>query len=374
MLSTSSRTKVPHYWEDFPDSGLTPKPLRIARHRKSNQSDPVTLTRLPSLPNGRTEGDHSQRNQRNDFTNLGKHRRIGPNFLNVATQETRPDTLIAKEPLASAEDVYADLPRFAFMDTVLGSHAYARAAKIESRPVSIRIVTTGIIERSGLSGRAHKSSSMASVPTSFWNPRRAVTASRGVPRTMDSTIGIQDHVLREKPSAKQRLMNRVMSGLTNRSLSSSAASNDIYRKFDRPRDDTQCQNQQNNGAIANIRRSISSAGTVEYSGSELESVLSAFPTPPTTASPSPTSPSMSRDVSASSPILQQYRILREPETITTMEPQITLTAEYDHLSSHGEETMLVAIDVEGTLSGTISGMDSWSHRFGVDMVVVVDNS
>ena len=122
------------------------------------------------------------------------------------------------------------------------------------------------------------------------------------------------------------------------------------------------------------RRSVSSAGTDDYGGSELDGTLSAFPTPPTTTDTSPTSPPMTEFASSSRPVSQQYRSLRKPEDAAVLGVKLTLSPEYDQLSPDNGKSMFVAIDVEGALNTTTSGQNLWSQHTGLDVVVIIDNS
>lgn len=262
-----------------------------------------------------------------------------------------------------------------FVDAELGGHADARAANTEARPASTRAVTTGAFKKTDFLRPINDEPLVPLVPTPLRRSRRrAVTGNEGYHGHIESMTGTSDHGLLKQSSTRHRLISRVMSGLINRAHPNHAESKDGNSTMQPPHNDTTDCNTRDMDKIDTTRRSVSSAGTDDYGGSELEGALSAFPTPPSTASASPTSPTSIGFATSSRPISQQHRSLRKPEDAAAMGVQLTLTPEYDQLSSDNGKTMFVAIDVEGALNTTISGQNLWSQHTGLDMVVIIDNS
>lgn len=57
-----------------------------------------------------------------------------------------------------------------------------------------------------------------------------------------------------------------------------------------------------------------------------------------------------------------------------MGAELRLTPEYDDFGSDDGHSLLVAIDIEGTMNKTTNGQSLWSQHTGLDLAVVIDNS
>lgn len=110
-----------------------------------------------------------------------------------------------------------------------------------------------------------------------------------------------------------------------------------------------------------FRQSSSSMRTDTYSESDHHHALAAFPTPPTSTTTSSIRP-------------ERFRELCTPADAVLMGAELTLTPEYDHLSSEEGRSMLVSLDIKGTTNSSSSVQEVWSEHTGLDVVVVIDNS
>ena len=97
-----------------------------------------------------------------------------------------------------------------------------------------------------------------------------------------------------------------------------------------------------------------------------------YPTPPTSGATSSTAVD-SLD-SHRSTLPERLRELCKPADAALMGAELTLTPEYDELSSEKERSMWVSLDIKGTTNLTSSVQDVWSQHTGLDIVVIIDNS
>jgi len=381
MFSSDGRPECSEYNGCFADQELTPKPLRIAKQRKSRSSNPVTINHLPSLPNPCSHHastpirrssvqsnftpldlSHqdpavptSQWSRRNTSLHIDKQRRSDPGHTSIAACSYVPDAMAASNSLPSFMGPRSRHTPI-IVDTALTSHADESKTVTAARHAGTRAVTTFPFEKTD-------------VQRLKTDIQRFITDEPLIPPAHTPWART-----RKQPSTKHRLISRVMSGLTNKAHTSHAASREGSQTMQPPQTDALSSTSPVAVTLDVVRRSVSSAGTDDYGGSELDGTLSAFPTPPTATDTSPTSPTTTGFASSSRPVSQQYRSLRKPEDAAVLGVKLTLSPEYDQLSPDNGKSMFLAIDVKGALNTTTSGQNLWSQHSGLDVVMIIDNS
>lgn len=407
MFSSDGRPECSEYNGCFADQELTPKPLRIAKQRKSRSSNAVTINHLPSLPNPCSHHastpirrssvqsnftpldlSHqdpavptSQWSRRNTSLHIDKQRRSDPGHTSIAACSYVPDGMAASNSLPSFMGPRSRHTPI-IVDTALTSHADESKTVTAARHAGTRAVTTFPFEKTDVQRlktdiqRFITDEPLIPPAHTPWarTRRRAVTANEGIHKSMESEMGTPCHGQSKQPSTKHRLISRVMSGLTNKAHTSHAASREGSQTMQPPQTDALSSISPVAVTLDVVRRSVSSAGTDDYGGSELDGTLSAFPTPPTATDTSPTSPTTTGFASSSRPVSQQYRSLRKPEDAAVLGVKLTLSPEYDQLSPDNGKSMFLAIDVKGALNTTTSGQNLWSQHSGLDVVMIIDNS
>ena len=390
----------------FGDPDLTPRPLRV--HKQEQIGTAITINPSLSLSKSQTQkisqalapskkhwaqvnssqldlcrqhlaAPTSQWARRNAFLHVHKQRQSEPIISNTASLNaisTEPIGFSASDPPARTRDSCPTMSE-------LGSYSDSSKAIVRSKPSSRRAFTAANHKSQNLLSPVHEVSSSASAYSAQQKgQRRAVTNMEISYKDLNTLNSIPHPKLRKQHSAKNSLVSRMISGLTSRTHVSNAASRGernarlIPRTFSTPTPSPTSED------ILSSRKSTSSTGTDAYHGRKIDNALAAFPTPPTSAATSPTAAvsfdsghSMSRH-SMSRPSMDRTRIkeLCKPANAILMGAELTLTPEFDQLSSAEERTMLVSLDIKGTTNSTSSVQDTWSQHTGLDIVVVIDNS
>lgn len=377
----------------FEDPDLTPKPLRIAKRRDLGDSGALsTLSTISSWSTQQTlvpvrRSSISTRSTQLDLSQQ-ESASISPPWLrrhtslhvrkqrgsNSSTSSAASTTMGCAAGSSFSE--HRGLLRDSCAHRMSEQEAERSSTEIMTntpfRPTATRAFTAGDFEKADLLNPINDEP-MASAPTAIIaGRRRAVTTDVSFHSEAGSTKSDNDHVLRSQPSFKNRLITRMMSGLTHRTQTNQVIVTDQDRNAQILTTRAVCPDSQTSDSMGASRRvSGSSARTEPRSRNDLDDALAAFPTPPTSNESSPTNPG-SFTVSHLNP--RRYRNLSTPEDATIMGAELRLTSEYNQLSSDSENSMLVAIDIQGTLSTALSGQSLWSHHTGLDVVVVVDNS
>ena len=381
----------------FGDPDLTPKPLRILkREQQTRTSTTDTVDSSLSIHKSQTQGNlqalapskkcinrvnstqldlslqnlaapTSQWARRNTFLHVHKQRHSEPIDANTAA-------LIAayKEPIglslpARSRDSCPTMSQ-------LGNSSDARKAITTARPASIRAVTTGTYKGQNPLSPVHEVSSSTSASSAALRTgqRRAVTNVEAFCKDLDTFDPVPHRKIRKQSSSKNSLMSRVMNGFANRNHVSHAASRGGYDATRAPPNSSPAALSRAREDRHAFRQSDLSTETDNYCGRNLQNARAAYPTPPTSSATSSTTAG-SID-SRPSTKLQRFRELCKPADVVLMGAGLTLTPEYNELSSEKGRSMWVSLDIKGTTNSTASVQDVWSQHTGLDIVVVIDNS
>lgn len=379
----------------FGDPDLTPKPLRISKreqvgtltdgvanssvslrkseiHRNLQALAPSKRfsTRVKSTQLDLSLQDlaapTSQWARRNTFLHVHKQRQSEPINTNTALL-----TMTPKEPIGFSFNPPARSRKSCPTMGELGSSPDASKAITVARPPSTRAFTTGTNRRTNPLNPVHEVLSSPSASSALQgSQRRAVTNAEAFYKTLDPMKSLPHRGLRKQRSFKNNLMSRVMSGLTNRIHVSHAAPLDREYATPIPLDLPPAIPSQARENMHASRQSYSSTET-EY-GSGHHNALAAFPSPPISNATSPTTAGSPN--SRPSIMSKRFRELCRPADAVLMGAELTMTPEYDQLSSEKGRSMLVSLDIKGSTNSTSSVQDVWSQHTGLDIVVVIDNS
>jgi len=375
---------------DFEDSDLTPKPLRIVKCGSPRKSGSVDMspalvtsstrhtlvpTRSSSISSGSTQillppldsasATKSWSGRRRSLQ-MHKQRRSDP----VNNSSTTASIRSGVTTNFTIHETRGRLPHYRRLSDMIDSGAARRnscdaQARTAARPTGSRSFTTGAFKTTKFHSPVNDEPLPLAPTPMATGGRRAITAVaiRGQGEAMED-VGAP--VLRREPSFKHRLIARMMGGLSHKSHIGHTTAIDTGR--------SPLNLEGLSGAHPQILDDMDSSGRTSSSSEEtdtLNSALASFPTPPTSNEASPTAfgsfPNSRSEI-------WRYREICKPEETTIMGAELRLTAEYDELSSDDGHSMLVAIDIEGTMKKATSGQGLWSQHTGLDVAVLIDNS
>lgn len=382
----------------FGDPNLIPKPLRVSKRKQGEKSAPGTVGSSLSIRKSQTHHNlqtlapskrpftwvnstqldlslqdlaapTSQWGRRNTFLHMHKQRQSEPINTNTAVL-----TATSKEPIGFSPFNPPARSRESFPTmSQLGSSSDACKSITAIRPASTRAFTTGTYKRPGLLSPVHEASSSPSASSALrGSHRRAVTNVEDFYKDLDTSKSLRHHRLRKQRSIKNSLMSRMMSGLTNRTHVSHAASEVGNHTKQGLQEFSPATSSRAREDMQALRQSSSSTETDTYCGSNHRDVLAAFPTPPMSYATSPTTAGSLSP--GNSPRQKRFREHCTPANAVLMGAELTLTPEWDQLSSEKGRSMLVSLDIKGTTNSAASVPDVWSQHTGLDVVVVIDNS
>ncbi len=390
MSNSQTTPEKSRYSGGFEDLDLTPKPLRIIKRgspRNSGSADisptlstsstqhiivpnrsssfSSSSTQIEPSPLGSASATTSWSGRRRSLQ-IHKQRRSDPVSNRSATASLRSE-------VSTNSTVYENrgpLPHYRHMSDMIDSGVAQRSssdvqARSATRPAGSRALTIGALNTNNFPSPINDEPLPLAPTTVPTGGRRALTAV--APRGQgEATKHVDGLVLRREPSFKHRLITRMMHGLSHRSHISHARTQDPGRS---PPilENSLGSHPQVLEAMDSSRPTSSSSGRTDT----LDSALASFPTPPTSNEASPTA---FGSFSGSHSEARRDRELCKPEETAIMGAELRLTAEYDELSQNNDCSMLVAIDIEGTMNKTTSGQSLWSQHTGLDVAVVIDNS
>ena len=214
--------------------------------------------------------------------------------------------------------------------------------------------------------------SSTSAPFVPHGKRRAAT-SAGIDHNLADLKELEDILGREisrRPSIKQRFVSRMMNGLSNKPKDSYEAelpdqrSHTLHKALPGILDTS---------VKAHPSRArpgmVSSTTTVSNLDGDFDTVIAAFPTPPSSNITSPTT-SASYETSR----IDWASTLRKPQDVPVLGVELNLTSEVPKLSSDGGQSIFVALEVKGLVSAPKLSYEASSDLYGLDIAVIIDNS
>lgn len=173
-------------------------------------------------------------------------------------------------------------------------------------------------------------------------------------------------VLRRNPSFRHRFFTRVRGSLSHRSHIGYTTINGSSKDNPNLERNLNLDGQIIKAMAPSNRTSASSEETDTF-----DSTIASFPTPPTSHEGSPT---LFGSFSSCQLEPRHHRELCKPEKTAIMGAELHLTAEYDEANAENGSSMLVAIDIEGTIKNTNTDQGVRSQHTGLDVAVIIDNS
>ena len=382
----------------FGDPDLTPKPLRISKREHARTSTAGTISSLFPIHKSQTQGDlqalapsnepssctpldlslqdlaapTSQWARRNTFLHVHKQRQSEPintKPASVTKTSKEPNETLGLLSVGSPARSRKSCPTM----SQLGNTSDTGTAVSATRPASIRAFTIGTFRKSNPLSPVHEVSSLNSVsPALRTRQRRAVTNAEAYYRDRNKFETSPHRLTQKTISAKNNLISRVMSGLTNRNHNSHAASRGGYDAMPTPSEHSPATSSRSRETKHVFKRSDSSIETDTLSERSPQHARGAYSTPPTSrATSSTTAGSVDSHHSNMPP---RFRELCQPADTVVMGAELTLTPEYDELRTGKEQSMWVSLDIRGTANSPSTVQDVWSQHTGLDIVVVIDNS
>jgi len=225
--------------------------------------------------------------------------------------------------------------------------------------------------------RRTRAGSVPTAPMPFANDTRsrAVTVGSmqsGIPDSTSQHLGTLKPSWTQ-PSLRQRLLSRVMSGVSSKSQTSHAT-------MEREAVDSKVHGNHSGeaeraGDVQEFGRSrpstASTIKTVSTFGGNLEIALAAFPTPPTSTVTSPTTlSSFETSRTTSTPA----RRLVQPTINAISGAQLNLLPEIDQLSLDAGKSVFVAVEITGAVGPMEGSYDISVRPKGLDVAVVIDST
>ena len=354
------------------DPELTPKPLRIAKRASLRRSESINTSRtfstfstLQTLVPTRSSSVHSTHakpdlSQSNAIPRTSFNARVSPNPLQNYPTNTAAGTRFGASRFSTTSETHRqsfDQIRHDLTENTERKGPAEVWASTAAKFKGTRAFTTGSLRWADCHSHVDDEGLSYAQPTPLSIQRRVATDA-----ALDCDIG---HALHKKSSFGKGFITRIVSNLSHRPRTSTTTATKSY-----PSKDMQANFTGRPEPMEPVERLSDSSGR-ESNNSDLESALAAFPTPPTSSG---TSPRPSETLRGTPFTSRTYRSLRTPEDASIMGAELKMTAEFDELDFDKGDSMLIAIDMEGSTKSTASGQDLWSQHVGLDVVVIIDNS
>ena len=388
-----SPTRTMKDYDSLPDLDLTPRPLKIVKGRKNQHSSTLDsdidsstlsppklrLSRKSPLPRrstsltGQTQLDLSIRNpsepvspwsRRHAFLNVPRVQCPAPHSRAASAAERTSECLrliggvptnasVALDENASTCGLQGDRrPRKGHKDDA------QNATRSFSEAVPPMRVDSSLLQRGGRPEHQHTRINKQRPPVAGVNPDTGLQRHHEAV-LLDKTNHV--HVPRRQPSLKHRLLNRMMSGLSN---------------HPHPKVEASCEASQIEAnppgfemdTSASHRSSVGSS-TIPDSASDLEFALSVFPTPP---SSTVTSPVASRSRASSGVFPRDCYTFSTPYYSPTIGVDLRLISEDDHYIP-GQDAFL-AVEINAVPLYGNGKEHTWYESNALDVAVVIDNS
>lgn len=386
---------LPHsYARGSLEANLTPQPLHIykRRHQRnlsasseclpmmSDEPESPTSSRQPSVQKSRTQIDLSRRKSSScrDGTieeplNVRKQRRSDPVHAasgNTAAGKLFGVTLSYPPARPRRRGEYDVAPSMRDLNLMYGANnPVSRGPFTHKRALTVpSTCTTSLLNPFP----DRPSIPPAPTPSIASCQRRAVTleeSQHSLAKLRDPEFCLEQ-AISNQPPLKQSWVSRVMNGLTNRPKASYGAAqlgervNPLHKALPNI---SYPSNQPH--PVRSRSDTISSIENESILGGDLDTVIAAFPTPPSSSVTSPTtlaSPEISR--------MSWVTALRKPEDVPVIGAELSIIPELLKLSSNGGQSMYVAIEIAGVVAplATTYGTPVNPHR--LDVAVIIDNS
>ena len=253
-------------------------------------------------------------------------------------------------------------------DVVSGSHP---------KSVPVRAVTTGSLVKNMPSIPARSCSVSATPIVLNAKQQRHGLSDTSNNATRHTDVGCQrEPKLERKPSIRDRIVSKVVSGLITKKFQLSHPVMERRRGVRPPDEASHSGLVGCNHAPAARRRSdtVSSIASDSATSSELERTLLLFPTPPNSNVTSPTTLGSHEQRASLEGACSNHRVLCDLNQNIIMAAEVNVTAESERLWSDSEQTVLLAIELKGVLCLPKGGIGASVQSKALQVVVIIDNS
>ena len=377
------------------ESDLVPHPLRIMRreNQKTRSASSVFLrtadceqkalfsSRQPSMRKSHTQTDLSNHKTSSkssaiaESLNIRKQRRndLGharPGKASIGTKSLSGITLsYPPAPLRPNEDHNLASPTQSVNAIFNRETPRFRADRARDRAVTCPSSSNP----GSLGSFLGKPSTLSEqIPVVDRGQQRAVTSTATLHSLADLKkleVSLGQEIGRRR-SIKQRFVSRMMNGLNSKPKARFDAVHPIERPYAQQSALTNILDTSIESRPSRARADmIPSTTTESYLGSDFDTVIAAFPTPPSSSIASPTT-SASYETSR----LDWAAILQKPEEASVLGVELRLTSELSKLSSDSGQSMFVTIEVKGALNVPNTPCEALTNVQGLDIAVIIDNS
>ena len=396
---TMDESSTSFQYADMHDTCVTdliPEPLRIFKQRHQrvssassecfpmthNEQDISVSSRRTSVPKSHTQVDLSRRKSTSSRCstigvplNVRKQRRSDP------APASSGNSSIASGRLPGVTLSYPPA-----RPKLRGEHDFTPSMRdlnlrfLKSNPnpqahhAQERSVTVSSIRDAGLLNTYSDRPSMPLAPASSIScgRRRAVTSaethhSLAELQNLEKTL---EQEISRRPSVKQRFVSRMMNGLSNKRKVSNGAAQPGERLNVLPTTVPNILDTSNNSHPIRTRsETISSIGTESILGGDFDTVLAAFPTPPSSNVTYPTTLT-----SSETSRIDWATTLRKPDDVPVVGAELTMTPELSKLTSDGGQGMYVVVEIKGAVSPLETAYEALLDPPKLDIAVIIDNS
>ena len=376
---------------------LVPEPLRICKQRHQrvssasseclpsmthNEQNICVSSRRASVPKSRTEVDLSRRKSSSsrrstigEPLNVRKQRRsdpapgrsgsssIGPGRLPGVTLSYPP----ARPRLRGEHDFTPSIRD-------LNLHFLKSNPDPQAHRAHERSVTVSSIRDAGLLNTFSSRPLMPLAPALSipCGQRRAVTLTEPLHnlaelQNLENTL---EQEISRRPSVKQRFVSRMVNGLSNKIKVSNGATQPGERlSILHTAMPNILVTSNNPHPIKTRSERISSIGTESILSGDFDTVLAAFPTPPSSNVTSPTTLA-----SSETSRVDWATTLRKPDGVPVVGAELTITPELSKLTSDGGQSMYVVVEIKGVVSPLEIAYEAPLDLPKLDFAVIIDNS
>ena len=377
------------------ETDLTPQPLRIfkQRHQRnlSTSSDCLPMTNYEQgfVPNKQlsmekscTHGDLSRHkislslgSTIEESLNVRKQRRSDPVHIcsgnNSDAFGKLPGVTLSHPPARSKPRGKHD---FAACIRDPNSRFFDIEPAYQSDSVHRRSVTIPSTRPACIWSHLQNKPSIPIPPThSISDGRRRAVASPEIHHSLAELENLEnclDQDIGRRPSVRQRFVSRMMHGLSSKTRASYAAAQPSERLRDLHTVVPSLLKTSNRPHTTRARSdTISSIGTESILGGDFDTVLAAFPTPPSSSLTSPTTLT-----SSETSRIAWVATLHKPEDAPVLGAELAMTPELAKLSSDGGQSMYVSVEVKGVVNSLGTTFEAPRDPRRLDVAVVIDNS
>ena len=237
-----------------------------------------------------------------------------------------------------------------------------------------RSVTFPSTRPTGLLNELENRSSILLAPTpSISDGQRRVVTSAETCHSLAELRNLENSLnpdIGRRRSVKQRFIFRMMNSLSSKTRASCGAERSGERLPDLHKAAPSLLDMSNKRHLGHSRSdTISSIGTESILGGDFDTVLAAFPTPPSSNLTSPTTLTSSETSRT-----DWVSTVRKPEDVPVVGAELSITPELSKLSSDCGQSMYVSVEVKGLVNSPETMYEAALDYRRLDVAVVIDNS